>query len=98
MIGSSINDVLQISSAPKETSAKGGPGAAKEESAVSKIKQHKKILDRGKPDDVMPDQKFGQDSLPVLVKPQQEVPLAPTECPSQPPEPKKIACKLCKKH
>ena len=64
MVGSSINDVLQMSSAPKETSAKGGSGAAKEESSVNKIKQHKKILDRGKPDDVMPGRQVGQDSLP----------------------------------
>ena len=65
------NDVkIQIESEvpklpPKETSAKDGSGATKEESAASKIKQHKKILDRGKPDDVMPGRKFGQDSLPV---------------------------------
>ena len=66
VVGSSINDVLQMSSAPKDTAgAKGAGASGKEESSVTKIKQHKKILDRGKPDDLMPGRKAGKDSLPV---------------------------------
>ena len=66
VVGSSINDVLQMSSAPKDTAgAKGSGASGKEESSVTKIKQHKKILDRGKPDDLMPGRKAGKDSLPV---------------------------------
>lgn len=63
VIGSSINDVLQMSSTPKEVGKAGG-SASKEESAVTKVKQHKKVLDRGKPDDLMPGKKSGQDPLP----------------------------------
>ena len=65
VVGSSINDVLQMSSAPKEAAGGAKGASGKEESAVTKIKQHKKILDRGKPDDLMPGRKFGQDSLPA---------------------------------
>merc|ERR1712029_77973 len=66
VVGSSINDVLQMSSAPKDTAgAKGSGASGKEESSVTKIKLHKKILDRGKPDDLMPGRKAGKDSLPV---------------------------------
>jgi len=65
VVGSSINDVLQMSSTPKDLGSKGASGSSsKEESSVTKVKQHKKILDRGKPDDVMPGKKSGQDPLP----------------------------------
>lgn len=68
VIGSSINDVLQVSSTPKDL-AKGATAASssgsKEESGVTKVKQHKKILDKGKPDDLMPGKKSpGKESLP----------------------------------
>lgn len=64
VVGSSINDVLQMSSTPKDVAGKSGASTSKEESSVTKVKQHKKILDRGKPDDVMPGLKSGQESLP----------------------------------
>ena len=56
VVGSSINDVLQMSSTPKDIGKGGGAAgsSSKEESSVTKVKQHKKILDRGKPDDLMP--------------------------------------------
>lgn len=66
VIGSSINDVLQVSSTPKDVAkgAAGASSASKDESAVTKVKQHKKILDKGKPDDVMAGKKFPKESLP----------------------------------
>jgi len=67
VVGSSINDVLQMSSTPKDI-GKGGLAAgsgSKEESSVTKVKQHKKILDRGKPDDLMPGLKKSQEPLPA---------------------------------
>lgn len=53
VVGSSLNDVLQVSSTPKDAAkSPGGGGAAstsKEEHSASKMKQHKKVLDKGKP-------------------------------------------------
>ena len=49
------------------STGKGGLAAgsgSKEESSVTKVKQHKKILDRGKPDDLMPGLKKSQEPLP----------------------------------
>jgi len=66
VVGSSINDVLQVSaSAPKEVAKSAAtPSSSKEESSVTKVKQHKKILDRGKPDDLMVGIKGTKDPLP----------------------------------
>jgi len=66
VVGSSINDVLQVSaSAPKDV-GKGAatPSSSKEESSVTKVKQHKKILDRGKPEDLMVGIKGTKEPLP----------------------------------
>lgn len=55
VIGSSLNDVLQVSTTPKDVPK--DLSSTKETSSSSetcKQKQHKKVLDRGKPDDVMP--------------------------------------------
>jgi hypothetical protein len=70
VVGSSLNDVLQVSSTPKEAvkgdAAAGGAAgsSSKDENSTCKQKQHKKVLDRGKPDDAMPGKKFGRDPLP----------------------------------
>jgi len=65
VVGSSINDVLQMTAKPTEP-AKAATSVkdSKEESSVTKVKQHKKILDRGKPDDLMMGKKLTQDPLP----------------------------------
>lgn len=65
VVGSSLNDVLQVSSSPKDV-AKGGnsSSSSKEELSASKMKNHKKVLDRGKPDDAMPARKGGKEPLP----------------------------------
>ena len=65
VIGSSLNDVLQVSSSPKEVSKAGSSSnSSKEEHGASKMKNHKKILDKGKPDDAMPARKSGKEPLP----------------------------------
>ena len=66
VIGSSLNDVLQVSSSPKEVSKAGNSSkeGSKEEPSSSKMKNHKKVLDRGKPDDAMPARKSGKEPLP----------------------------------
>jgi len=65
VVGSSINDVLQMTATPKDVGKAAASGSSlKEESSVTKVKQHKKILDRGKPDDLMVGKKLTQDPLP----------------------------------
>ena len=65
VVGSSINDVLQMTAKPTDVSKAGASASSsKEESSVTKVKQHKKILDRGKPDDLMMGKKNCQDPLP----------------------------------
>jgi len=63
VVGSSINDVLQMTAKPTEV-GKATTSSSKEENSVTKVKQHKKILDRGKPDDLMMGKKLTQDPLP----------------------------------
>jgi len=64
VVGSSLNDVLQVSSSPKDIAKAGNSNSSKEEHSASKMKNHKKVLDRGKPDDVMPGLKIGKEPLP----------------------------------
>ena len=58
VVGSTLNDVLAVSTGAKagEAEAREAELAAKKESetASSKEKKHKKVLDRGKPEDAMP--------------------------------------------
>merc|ERR1719322_729980 len=54
VVGSSLNDVLQVSSTPKDTPKDLSTPKETSSSETCKQKQHKKILDKGKPDDVMP--------------------------------------------
>ncbi|KAJ7382596.1 Ubiquitin domain-containing protein ubfd1 [Desmophyllum pertusum] len=64
VVGSTINDVMKVTPPP--------PGALKEEKTTSaaskdplcKQKMHKKVLDKGKPDDVMPGIKNKKEKLP----------------------------------
>jgi len=68
VIGSSLNDVLQVSTTPKDvpkdlSSPKDGSSSSSSETC--KQKQHKKVLDRGKPDDVMPGILGLKESLPT---------------------------------
>ena len=57
VVGSSLNDVLKVSA--KDAAGAAGPSASaddpdKDEKVTTcKLKQHKKVLDQGKPDDAM---------------------------------------------
>ncbi|XP_067044932.1 ubiquitin domain-containing protein UBFD1-like [Acropora muricata] len=66
VVGSTMNDVMKVTPPP--------PGALKEEKTtlasskepLCKQKMHKKVLDKGKPDDVMPGIKKKKEKLPTI--------------------------------
>jgi hypothetical protein len=68
VVGSSLNDVLSVSTTPSpqqiKEEEKAATAEAKKDSSSSREKQHKKVLDKGKPDDVMPARKGAKESLP----------------------------------
>ena len=65
VVGSSLNDVLSVSSSPKDAGKAGNSSnSSKEELTASKMKNHKKVLDKGKPDDAMPAVKGAKNPLP----------------------------------
>merc|ERR1719315_100211 len=64
VVGSTLNDVLEVAKKPTAQQLK---EAAQEEAvkeAWSEQKQHQKVLDKGKPEDVMPGLKNTKESLP----------------------------------
>merc|ERR1711997_1339207 len=67
VVGSTLNDVLQVSTTPKDTPKDLSSSATPKDSSseTCKQKQHKKILDRGKPDDAMPGVFGRKESLPT---------------------------------
>jgi len=68
VVGSSLSDVLQVSTVPTKTDLKKkeeeDTKEAKESSESQKTKQHKKVLEKGKPEDVMPGLRGRQEPLP----------------------------------
>lgn len=65
VVGSTINDVMKVTPPPPGTlkdEKSGTSGSSKE--PLSKQKMHKKVLDKGKPDDVMPGFKTKKEKLP----------------------------------
>lgn len=68
VVGSSLNDVLALSTKPTEKQMKEMEAKDKEAEAgsSSKAKLHKKILEKGKPDDVMPGVKGRKEPLPPV--------------------------------
>ena len=66
VVGSSLNYILEVSSAPKDVGKAGASSSSgsKDENTTCKQKQHKKVLDKGKPDDAMPAKKNGRNPLP----------------------------------
>ena len=64
VVGSSLNDVLQVSTVPSKSELKKKEEEetkeAKESSESQKTKQHKRVLEKGKPDDAMPGHKGRQ--------------------------------------
>ena len=68
VVGSSLSDVLQVSTVPTKSDLKKKEDEeskeAKESSESQKTKQHKKVLEKGKPEDAMPGFRGRQDPLP----------------------------------
>lgn len=68
VIGSSLSDVLQVSTVPPKSDLKkkeeDESKEAKESSESQKTKQHKKVLEKGKPEDAMPGVRGRQEPLP----------------------------------
>ena len=68
VVGSSLSDVLQVSTVPSKSELKKKEEEetkeAKESSESQKTKQHKRVLEKGKPDDAMPGVRGRQDPLP----------------------------------
>ncbi|XP_054707042.1 ubiquitin domain-containing protein UBFD1-like [Uloborus diversus] len=63
VVGSTLNDVLAVNT-PTEQDSKEEKAAASTKEPLCKQKMHKKILDRGVPEDALPGIKNAKDSLP----------------------------------
>ena len=68
VIGSSLNDVLSVSATPTPAQLKEEEKAAKAkaETSSSREKMHKKVLDKGKPDEALPGKKGAKEALPSV--------------------------------
>merc|ERR1712027_168905 len=67
VIGSSLNDVLSVSATPSAAQLKEEEKAAKKaETSSSREKMHKKVLDKGKPDEALPGKKGVKEALPSV--------------------------------
>ncbi|XP_018094697.1 ubiquitin domain-containing protein UBFD1 [Xenopus laevis] len=64
VVGSTINDVLAVTT-PKDTIQQEVKEEENKKEPLCKQKQHRKVLDKGKPDDVMPSLKGVQERLPT---------------------------------
>ncbi len=69
VVGSSLNDVLSVSHQPSpreraDADAKESKDRAREATSASREKMHKKVLDKGKPEDAMPARKGAKEPLP----------------------------------
>jgi len=65
LIGSTIQDVL-TTTAPEKTIAEVASSSKTEKEHLSEKLPHKKIVDKGKPEDIMPGLRQGQESLPEI--------------------------------
>ena len=68
VIGSSLNDVLSVSATPTPAQLKEEEKAAKAkaETSSSREKMHKKVLDKGKPEEALPGKKGAKEALPSV--------------------------------
>lgn len=64
VVGSTINDVLAVTT-PKETVQQEVEEEESKKEPLCRQKQHRKVLDKGKPEDVMPSLKGVQERLPT---------------------------------
>ncbi|XP_077173204.1 ubiquitin domain-containing protein UBFD1 [Paroedura picta] len=65
VVGSTINDVLAVS-IPKDAAQQEVKSEETKKEPLCRQKQHRKVLDKGKPDDVMPSVKGAQERLPTV--------------------------------
>uniref|UniRef100_A0A7M4EXT1 Ubiquitin family domain containing 1 n=1 Tax=Crocodylus porosus TaxID=8502 RepID=A0A7M4EXT1_CROPO len=65
VVGSTINDVLAVNT-PKEAAQPEVKAEESKKEPLCRQKQHRKVLDKGKPDDVMPSVKGVQERLPTV--------------------------------
>ncbi|XP_031462418.1 ubiquitin domain-containing protein UBFD1 [Phasianus colchicus] len=65
VVGSTINDVLAVNT-PKDAAQQEGKVEECKKEPLCRQKQHRKVLDKGKPDDVMPSIKGVQEHLPAV--------------------------------
>merc|ERR1712029_886663 len=76
VIGSSLSDVLQVSTVPPKSDLKkkeeDESKEAKESTESQKTKQHKKVLEKGKPEDAMPGVRGRQEPLPSHLRDAQQ--------------------------
>jgi len=64
VIGSTINDVLEVAKKPSAQQLKEEEQKETQKESLSQQKQHKKVVEKGVPDDVMPGIKNSKESLP----------------------------------
>ncbi|XP_069590540.1 ubiquitin domain-containing protein UBFD1 isoform X1 [Ranitomeya imitator] len=64
VVGSTINDVLAVTT-PKETIQQEVKEEENKKEPLCRQKQHRKVLDKGKPEDIMPSLKGVQERLPT---------------------------------
>ncbi|XP_072838899.2 ubiquitin domain-containing protein UBFD1 [Pogona vitticeps] len=65
VVGSTINDVLAVNT-PKDAVQQEVKSEETKKEPLCRQKQHRKVLDKGKPDDVMPSVKGVQERLPTV--------------------------------
>ncbi|XP_051789929.1 ubiquitin domain-containing protein UBFD1 isoform X2 [Erpetoichthys calabaricus] len=65
VVGSTINDVLAVNT-PKEVIQQEVKAEETKKEPICRQKQHRKVLDKGKPDDIMPSIKGGKERLPTV--------------------------------
>ncbi|XP_075756056.1 ubiquitin domain-containing protein UBFD1 isoform X2 [Pelodiscus sinensis] len=65
VVGSTINDVLAVNT-PKDAAQQEVKTEENKKEPLCRQKQHRKVLDKGKPEDVMPSVKGAQERLPTV--------------------------------
>ncbi|XP_029077455.1 ubiquitin domain-containing protein UBFD1 isoform X1 [Monodon monoceros] len=65
VVGSTINDVLAVNT-PKDAAQQDAKAEENKKEPLCRQKQHRKVLDKGKPEDVMPSVKGAQERLPAV--------------------------------
>ncbi|XP_033117825.1 ubiquitin domain-containing protein UBFD1-like [Anneissia japonica] len=66
MIGSTLKDVLTVNTTPSASAVASKVDTAPSKEPLSRQKLHKKVLDKGKPEDIMPGIKNKKESLPTF--------------------------------